>query len=42
MIEETDTIYQDQLNLLHAMRDGHIALHSVEMAIQVCCGLITI
>ena len=39
--EITDTVYQDQLNLLQAVCDSHVALHSVEMAIQVCCGLIT-
>ena len=35
----TDKIYYDELNLLHEICDGDIALHSVELAIQVCCNL---
>ena len=35
----TDKVYHDELNLLHEICDGDIALHSVELAIQVCCDL---
>ena len=41
-IEMTDTVCEDQLNLLHVICDSHIALHSIEMAIQVCCGFVAI
>ena len=34
-----DKVHQDKLNLLHEICDGDIALHSVELAIQVCCNL---
>ena len=40
--ETTNAVYQDQLNLLQVICDNHIALHSVEMLIQVRRGLITI
>jgi hypothetical protein len=36
----TDKVHHDELNLLHEICDGDIALHSVELAIQVCCDLI--
>ena len=32
----TDEIHHDELNLLHTICDGDIALHGVELAIQVC------
>jgi tetratricopeptide (TPR) repeat protein len=32
----SDKVNQDELNLLHEICDGDIALHSVELAIQVC------
>ena len=32
----TDRVHLDELNLLHEICDGDIALHSVELAIQVC------
>lgn len=35
----TDSVHHDELNLLHEICDGDIALHSVELAIQVCCDL---
>ena len=35
----TDKVHRDELNLLHEICDGDIALHSVELAIQVCCDL---
>ena len=35
----TDRVHHDELNLLHEICDGDIALHSVELAIQVCCDL---
>ena len=35
----TDKVNHDELNLLHEICDGDIALHSVELAIQVCCDL---
>ena len=35
----TDKDHHDELNLLHEICDGNIALHSVELAIQVCCDL---
>ena len=35
----TDKVHHDELNLLHEICDGDIALHSVELAIQVCCDL---
>ena len=35
----TDRVHQDELNLLHDICDGDIALHDVELAIQVCCDL---
>jgi hypothetical protein len=31
----TDKVHQDELKLLHEIYDGDIALHSVELAIQV-------
>ena len=37
-----NAVYQDQLNLLQVICDNHIALHSVELLIQVRRGLITI
>ena len=40
--ETTNAVYQDRLNLLQVICDNHIALHSVEMLIQVRRGLITI
>jgi hypothetical protein len=40
--ETSNAVYQDQLNLLQVICDNHIALHSVEMLIQVRRGLITI
>ena len=40
--ETNSAVYQDQLNLLQVICDNHIALHSVEMLIQVRRGLITI
>jgi hypothetical protein len=40
--ETRNAVYQDQLNLLQVICDNHIALHSVEMLIQVRRGLITI
>ena len=33
----TDKVHEDELNLLHELCDGDIALHSVELAIRVCC-----
>ena len=36
----TDKVHHDELKLLHEICDGDIALHSVELAIQVCCVLI--
>ena len=35
----TDKVHHDELNLLHDICDGDIALHSIELAIQVCCDL---
>ena len=35
----TDRVHHDELNLLHEICDGDITLHSVELAIQVCCDL---
>ena len=35
----TDEVHRDKLNLLHEICDGDIALHSVELAIKVCCDL---
>ena len=35
----TDKVHDDELNLLHEICDGDIALHSVKLAIQVCCDL---
>ena len=37
----TDILHYDELNLLHGICDGDIALHSVETAFQVlvCCYL---
>ena len=37
----TDKLHHDELNLLHEICDGDIALHSVELAIKVlvCCYL---
>ena len=35
----TEKVHHDELNLLHEICDGDIALHSVELAIQVCCNL---
>ena len=32
-------VHHDELNLLHEICDGDIALHSIELAIQVCCDL---
>ena len=34
-----DNVHHDELNLLHEIYDGDVALHSVEWAIQVCCNL---
>ena len=34
-----DKVHHDELDLLHEVCDGDIALHSVELAIQVCCDL---
>ena len=36
----TPNSHRDELNLLHIICDSDIALHSVELAIQVCCDLI--
>ena len=33
----TDKVHHDELNLLHEICDGDIALHGVELAIQVGC-----
>ena len=33
----TDKVHRDELNLLHEICDGDIALHSIELAIEVCC-----
>ena len=33
----TSKVHHDELNLLQDICDGDIALHSVELAIQVCC-----
>ena len=35
----TDKVHQDELRLLHEICDGDIALHSLELGIQVCCDL---
>ena len=35
----TDKLHHHELNLLHETCDGDIALHSMELAIQVCCDL---
>ena len=35
----SDEVHHDELKLLHEICDGDIALHSVELAIQVCCDL---
>jgi hypothetical protein len=36
----TDKIHRDELNLLHEICDGNIALHSIELAvIQVCSDI---
>lgn len=35
----TDKIHHNKLNLLQEICDVDIALHSVELAIQVCCSL---
>jgi tetratricopeptide (TPR) repeat protein len=35
----TDKVHHDELNLLHEICDGDIALHSVELAIKVCYDL---
>jgi hypothetical protein len=32
----TDKAHQDELDLLHEICDGDVALHSVELAFQVC------
>ena len=40
--ETSNAVYQDQLNLLQVICDNHIALHSVEMLIEVRRDLITI
>ena len=40
--ETSNAVYQDQLNLLQVLCDNHIALHSVEMLIEVRRDLITI
>ena len=34
-----DKVHHDELNLLHEICDSDIALHSIELAIQVCCDL---
>ena len=34
----TDKVHRDELNLLHDICDGDIAIHSIDLAIiQVCC-----
>ena len=35
----TTKVHHDELNLLHEICDGDVALHSVELAIQVSCDL---
>jgi hypothetical protein len=35
----TDKVHDDELNLLHEICDGDIALHSVELTIKVCYDL---
>ena len=35
----SDKVRLDELNLLHEVCDGDIALHSVQLAIQVCHDL---
>ena len=35
----SDKVHRDELNLLHEICDGDIALHSVEEAVKVCCDL---
>ena len=35
----TDKVHRDELKLLHEICDGDIALHAVELAVQVCCDL---
>ena len=40
--ETSNAVYEDQLNLLQVICDNHIALHSVEILIQVRRGLIII
>ena len=37
---DSDKVHHDELKLLHEICDGDIALHSVELAIQVCRDLI--
>ena len=34
-----DKVHDDELNLLHDICDGDIALHSIELAIRVRCNL---
>ena len=40
--ETSNAVYQDQLNLLQVLCDNYIALHSVQMLIEVRRDLITI
>ena len=40
--ETRNAVYQDQLNLLQVICDKHIALHRLEILIQVRRGLITV